>query len=286
MATFTNRATLTYSGGTATSNTVQGTVNETLTLTKSILVDSYQENSRLVYILTLVNRGTTPATVTLSDDLGGYAFGGTTVYPLAFVEGSLAYFVNGVRQSEPSVTVGPPLVLEGVTVPAGANAVLVYEADVTSFAPLGDGDSITNTVTTVSGTVCDSLLATATATAISEPSLSITKALTPVSVGEDGALTYTFVIENSGSAEAVATDNTVLRDTFDPPLTLTSVTLNGEALSEGEGYVYDTASGEFATVAGVITVPAASYEQNEDGSYTVIPGRATLTVSGTVICTP
>ena len=281
MATFTNRATLTYSGGTTTSNTVTGTVNDTLQISKTALVDSYSATSRLVYILTLVNSGGAVSGLTLTDDLGGYDFEGATVYPLSFVEGSVAYFVNGVLQQAPTVTAGPPLVFDGVSVPAGGNATLVYEVDVTPFAPLGAGDTITNTVT-ASGTIADSVTASETVTAENSPALSITKALTPISVGTDGALTYTFVIENSGNTDAVATDDIVVQDTFDPVLTITEVTLNGEVLEEGTGYTYNEASGEFATVASVITVPAATFERNPDGGYSVIPGRAVLTVSGTI----
>ena len=39
---------------------------------------------------------------------------------------------------------------------------------------------------------------------------------------------------------------------------------------------------QFATVPGVITVPAATYTQNAQGAWTVTPGTATLTVSGTI----
>lgn len=47
-------------------------------------------------------------------------------------------------------------------------------------------------------------------------------------------------------------------------------------------YSYDEATGAFATLPGQITVPAASYTQNADGTWTVEPGTATLTVSGTI----
>lgn len=281
MATFTNRATLTYSGGTTISNTVTGTVNETLTLTKTALVDTYSSTSRLVYILTLVNSGAALSNLTLTDDLGGYEVNGATVYPLAFVDGSIAYFVDGVLQPTPVVTASPSLVISGISLPAGADATIVYEADVTDFAPLAEGSTVTNTVT-VGGIVSDTVTASETVTAESAPDLSIIKSLSPVNVGEDGEITYTFIIENSGNTEAVATDDVVVRDVFDPILTISAVTLDGTALEEGTGYVYDAASGTFETVQSVITVPAATFEQNADGSFTVVPGRTVLTVTGTI----
>jgi len=281
MATFTNRATLTYSGGTTISNTVTGTVNETLSLTKTALVDRYSSTSRLVYILTLVNSGVALNDLTLTDDLGAYTVNGATVYPLAFREGSIAYFVDGVLQSAPTVTAGPPLTISGISLPAGGDATIVYEADITEFAPLAEGSTVTNTVT-VGGTVSDTVTASETVTAEAAPDLSIIKSLSPVQVGEDGAITYTFIIENSGNTEAVATDDVVVSDIFDPILAITSVTLDGAPLEEGTGYTYDEATGSFATVQSVITVPAATFEQNGDGSFTVIPGRTVLTVSGTI----
>ena len=69
---------------------------------------------------------------------------------------------------------------------------------------------------------------------------------------------------------------------FDPILALSAVTLNGAPLAEGTGYTYDEATGSFATVAGVITVPAATYTQQADGSYEVVPGEAVLVVTGTI----
>jgi len=53
--------------------------------------------------------------------------------------------------------------------------------------------------------------------------------------------------------------------------------------AEGVNYTYDAATGEFATVAGQITVPAATYAQDPaTGLWTIQPGVAVLTVTGTV----
>lgn len=53
----------------------------------------------------------------------------------AYTENSLRYYINGVLQAAPTVTAGPPLVISGISVPAGGNALLVYEAAVTAYAP-------------------------------------------------------------------------------------------------------------------------------------------------------
>ena len=148
MASFTNFATLIYNGGTSNSNTVTGELLETLTLTKTAASSRYPARDNVTYVLSLVNGGTAPLTeLALTDNLGGYAFGTDTVYPLTYNEGTLRVYVNGVLQTTPTVTAGPPLTVTGLTVPAGGNALLVYEAAVTRYAPLDQEAAITNTAT-------------------------------------------------------------------------------------------------------------------------------------------
>ena len=283
MATFTNRATLSYNGKTTDSNIVTGTINETLTIQKTVLEDTYADGDRLTYVVSLINSGATSFVgLTLTDDLGAYTFGTETLYSLAYVEGSVAYYINGTLQPAPATLAGPPLAISGIGVPAGGNTIVIYQTDVTDFAPLDIDGTITNTVTASGGGLNAPISAEATVSTSDEPNLSITKSLTPLVVSENGAVTYTFDIRNTGNTAAVSTDNVVVTDTFDPILTITSVTLNGVALTEGTDYAYNDLTGEFATVAGVITVPAATYEQQPDGTVAILPGTATLVVNGTV----
>ena len=122
-----------------------------------------------------------------------------------------------------------------------------------------------------------------TITPVAEPMLSITKSISPVPVAENGVVTYTFVIRNSGNAPADAAANVTLTDTFLPVLSDLTVLLNGVTLAEGTGYTYAITEGDFATVPGVITVPAATYTQDPTtGVWSVTPGVTTLTVSGTI----
>ena len=112
--------------------------------------------------------------------------------------------------------------------------------------------------------------------------LTISKALSPTTVTENGQITYTFVISNTGNTEATATGNVVVTDTFAPILRNIAVTYNGTAWTEGTNYTYNAATGVFTTLAGQITVPAATFTQNTDGTFTVTPGTATLVITGTV----
>ena len=283
MAIFTNFATLSYNGGITNSNTVTGEILETVTATKTAVVDEYSSQDNVTYVVTLVNSGGVAVNgLTVTDDLGGYAFGTGTVYPLDYTNGSIKYYVNGVLQAAPAVTAGPPLVISGINIPAGGNVILVYEAAVTGFAPLDAGAEITNTVTVTGGGLVTPVTATETIGAQETADLTVSKALSPSVVAENGQITYTFVIANTGNTEAVATDDVVLTDTFDPILDPITVTYNGTVWTEGVNYTYDETTGAFATLPGQITVPAATYTQNPDGTWMVTPGIATLTVTGTV----
>lgn len=283
MAKFTNYATLTYNGGSTDSNTVTGELVEILTANKTAIGADYTAKGTITYGLSLVNSGSVPLNgLTVTDQLGGYLFNAETVYPLAYVENSIRCYVNGVLQTTPIVETETPLVIRDITVPAGGNTILLYETAVTAYAPLGADATIVNQASITGAGLADPLTAEATVAMERRADLNISKALCPTSVTENGSLTYTFVIENSGGLAATATDSVVLSDTFSPRLRSLVVTFDGTVWTEGEQYTYDPVTGVFSTVAGQITVPAAEYEQNANGIWTVEPGSVTLTVSGTV----
>lgn len=283
MASFTNFATLSYNGGTTNSNIVTGEILEALTAVKTAVSANYSAGDRITYALSLVNTGTAAITdYTVTDNLGGYTVGANTVYPLAYNAGTVRYYINGVLQTAPTVTAGPPLTVTGLTVPAGGNAVLIYETTATPVAPLATGSSITNTATITGGGLTNPITAQATVETANSAELSISKALSPTTVTENGQITYTFVISNTGNTEATAADNVVVTDTFDPILRNIAVTYNGTAWTDGTNYTYNAATGVFTTLAGQITVPAATFTQNTDGTFTVTPGTATLVITGTV----
>ncbi len=283
MATFTNQAMLTYNGITTASNTVTGELIGALSAAKTSLSDEYACGDRITYIISLINSSASAINdLTVTDDLGAYELGEEQVRPLTYVEGSAAQFVNGVPAAEPAVSAGGDLVFTGINVPAGSNVLLVYEAEVNGSAPLDTGSSITNSVSAQGPAIANPVEASNKIEVSSAPELSIVKAMSPLTVMENGTLTYTFVIENTGNAPAGEDADLVLNDTFSPKLSGITVMLDGTQLVSPADYTYDELSGEFATVPGVITVPAASYSRAADGSVTAVPGRATLTVTGTV----
>ena len=284
MAIFSNQATLTYNGSSTNSNIAYGEILDVLAATKTAIGGTYVPGTPVTYVVTLRNTGSTALTgLTVTDDLGGYDFNGTTLYPLTYVADSAALFVNGVPQAAPTVTAGPPLVFTGITVPAGGDAVLVYQATPNAFANPAEGSTIDNTVTVTGNGISTPITATETVTADAAPALTISKSISPAQVVDNDRVTYTFVIQNTGSRAVVATDNAAITDTFDPILTGLTVTFDGTTWTQGIQYNYNQATGLFTTVPSQILVPAATYTQDPvTGAYTVTPGIATLVVTGTI----
>lgn len=284
MAIFSNQATLTYNGNTTNSNIAYGEILDVLAATKTAVEDNYIPGEVVTYVVTLRNTGSTALTgVTITDDLGGYAFEDATVYPLTYEAGSATLFVNGVPQSDPAVTAGPPLVVSGLTIPASGNLVLVYQARVNAFADPAAGSTIVNTVTVTGDGISTPITATETVTVAAAPNLTISKSISPAQVVDNDRVTYTFVIQNTGNEAVVATDNAAITDVFDPILTDLTVTFEGSTWTEGVQYTYDETTGLFTTLPGALPVPAATYTRDPNtGAYTLSPGIATLTVTGTI----
>lgn len=282
MATFTNQATLTYAGRSVNSNIVNGEITDIINVTKNAVVDTYTANDVVTYVVSVVNTGTTPVTgITLTDDLGAYAIGSGSVVPLTYTPDSVKLFIDGVLQPAPTVTAENPLTLTGLTVPAGSNALIVYETTTNGFTPIEAGGQVTNTATLSAPSLAEDASASKTVTAENAADLSIEKSLTPDTVPANGTITYSFDIRNTGNTDAP--DDVVITDTFDPVLQNITVTFNGTPWTEGTEYNYDPTTGVFTTVAGNIPVPAATFSQNATtGEYVTVPGTAILTVSGTI----
>ncbi len=283
MAQFTNQAQIRYGNAVANSNIAVGEILEVLSASKTAVRSTYGQNDSVTYVVSIVNAGTVPVTgLTLSDNLGAYTFGTGSITPLTYVEGTVKYYVNGTLQTAPAVTETPVFTITGITVPAGGNATIIYEAMVNQYAPLDAGSSITNNAN-ISGGGITPITVDEIVRAQTAPLLTITKSISPVPVTENGTITYTFLIQNGGSADADAASGVTVSDNFDPVLTNLTATYNGTPLVEGTDYTYNETSGEFVTTAGRITVPAAAFTQDATtGIWAINPGVGTLVVTGTI----
>lgn len=284
MPIFTNQAMLTYNGGeTALSNIVQGEVLGAVTISKTAVNDTYVFEDDVTYVITITNHESFPLTnLSFIDNLGQYPYGtpSTDLFPLTYV-GPVLYYTNGALQTPitPSST-SPTLALTIPTVPANGNATLVYEVKVNKYAQLDVENTIANTVTVNGSGFLEALTATETIYTNDIPMLAITKTLTPNPVYDNTTIRYTFVIENYGNT---ASTDVVMTDTFSPALAAgITVTLDGVPLTITTQYTYTAGTGAFATISGVITIPAATYSQDEDGVVTTTPGAATIVVTGTI----
>lgn len=284
MATFYNQATLSYNGNTLASNVTTGEFLEALSATKVASGEQYQLNEPVTYVVNVKNSSQALLSgVTVTDDLGAYTYGTLNLVPLDYEDGSVLLFIDGTLQAAPTITPGPPLVISGIRLPAGSTATIVYRARVNRFAPLGTAESITNTATITAEGLTTSQEVSEVITPASTPLLSIEKSLSPTVVTDNGQITYTFTLKNTGSAPLSAPSDAVITDTFSPVLDPISVTFNDTSWTENTEYTYSNVTGQFSTVAGNITVPAATYTRGPDtGAVIVTPGISTLVITGTI----
>ena len=285
MANFYNQANLSFGGRVTSSNITEGEVVTRVSLTKTAVTTDYGAGDNIAYAINIVNvDDTAKPDITVTDNLGAFTtLGGTTLVPLNYVDGSILYYQNGVLQPAPTVVAGPPLVISGITIPANGNVTILYEARTNEYAPLGLDDSIINTVDASGEGVCDELTATSEVPTRDEALLTIAKAVCPETLTCGDQVTYTFIIQNHGNLPVRATDDAIITDVFNPILNNVTASLNGTALTLGTDYNYDEATGGFTTLAGAVTVPAASFVRDPDtGIITTTPGVSVLTITGTI----
>lgn len=284
MALFFNQATLSHNGKSTVSNITTGEIIEAVKATKTAVIPTYNSDSTITYVISLLNSSQTAVSgLTITDNLGAYAFNTLTLTPLDYIEGSVKYYINGVLQAEPATTIAPGLTFANISIPAGGNASIVYQTKINEFAPLTIDSAITNTATIDGETITGPITATETISVEDATALSINKTLSPTTITENGQLTYTFIIQNFGNTAATAEDMLSISDIFNPALTGIRVTYNSAPWTETGNYTYDATTGSFETVAGKITVPAASYTQDPaTGAWSVTPGVTTITVTGTI----
>jgi uncharacterized repeat protein (TIGR01451 family) len=285
MAQITNQANLTFNyggvAGSAISNIATATLLEPLSAEKTSIGETFRANDKITYVISVQNNGNTTVTgITVTDNLGTYTVGATSVTPLTY-DDSAALYINGVFSSAITGVVTENSVT--FTIPAlapGANALIIYQTLVNDFAPLASGGVITNTATITTSSVVTPITVSDTVTVADYADISIQKEMSPDPVSDGDLLTYTFTITNTGNTAATGV---VLTDNFDPAPTAITVTVDGTTVP-ATAYTYE--NGVLILPTGdefPITVPAATVSQDPvTGNVTVTPGTLLITVVGTI----
>ncbi|MBE6692248.1 MAG: DUF11 domain-containing protein [Ruminococcaceae bacterium] len=287
MATIiTNQATLNYRYGGVSASTVSNITSAvfgaSLDIEKTSLNESYRVGEGLTYIITLNNSGAALDEVTVSDNLGSYNFNGTILTPLTYT-GPARLFVNGVFVSELTPEIDENEIIFFIeNLPANANAQIVYQATPNQFANRCCGDFITNTATAECNCPCNipaSSSNTLTADCFADVRIVKSVCPNPIICGEE--VTYIFDISNYGNIPAT---DVVLTDTFNPPLTDITVSLNVNPLSPLDySYINGTLTIPSEDSSLDLTVPAATCVQNpQTGEITIVPGNIQIVVSGNI----
>ena len=287
LAIIENYATVRYTSNgveaTAVSNLAEISLESSVSIFKTPLSDVYGDDSVLTYILTIQNTsGATLTNVRVEDNLGSFLFNAMELTPLTYA-GDAILLING-QSSEALLTVDSSspsaLVFTISSLPVGATANIVYNAQVNEFAPLDTASTIINTATLSADAECAQGTATSTVTAESGARLSVLKQMTPNPVICGETLTYSIRIYNYGNAPA---ENLQVIDEFDPAPANITVTRNG-VLVPAADYTYE---GGVLTVPALATsgdtIPAATFTRDPvTGVVSVIPGLVEYVVSGTI----
>jgi uncharacterized repeat protein (TIGR01451 family) len=252
---------------------------EAITLEKRVLETAYRADDDLTYLITVHNNGATPVTdLAVQDNLGAFTPEGAedAIVPLTYT-GPAALYLDGVF----SEMLTPATEASGVTftipsIPAGSNALIVYQARVNGFAPLEDGSEIANTASIETG-AGDPITAQATVPVDSYADVSIEKEMSPNPIEAGGQLVVTFTIENCGN---VAATDLVLTDAFPVALNDVAVSVNGASVTDF-GFADNTLTLPVGTQT-TLSVPAATCTTDDTGAVSSTPGTLTVVVTGTI----
>lgn len=286
MAIITNQASVSYAYGERTaralSNVAETVLTDPVTATKTALGTDYRAGEQITYILTAQNGTAAPITdLVVTDNLGTFTDAGVTVTPLSYL-GPAYLYINGVFSGELTPATGRDEVIFTLpALPVGANAVIVYQAQVNEYAPLGQANEIDNIALFESASLGLSQTAEAAIQTENYADVRIVKTMTPNPVTDGERLTYVFTISNYGNEDA--TDVT-LTDTFSPAPTAITVSVDGTTVPpSGYSYTGGTLVLPGADPTQELTIPAATYTRDATtGIYTVNPGTVTVTVTGTI----
>ena len=281
--TITNQASLNYrfngQSATAISNVASAVLQDPISIQKIALEDSYRAGDVLTYVITVQNSTATSVNnLQVTDDLGTYPFGTLSITPLTYLGPALLFLNGSFSQNVTPTVTEDSITFTLPTLAPNTTAQWIYRVSANEYAPLITDADITNTATVSA----EGFTATASDTVETEDYADVTvnKSMSAERTDGGNTVTYQFLIENYGNAEAT---EVILSDSFNPAPATITVQLNGVTVSP-DNYTY---TGGVLTLptgdALALSLPAATITQDiTTGAVTVVPSSLTVTVVGTL----
>ncbi len=294
-----NTASLTFEYGSqqqkgfAMSNMTINTFEEITNISKISLEEYYDENSEIIFIITVNNNSTdTIKNLKITDNLGAYNFNNNNLYikkltPLNYIGPSFLYISGNFHSKIDPVIYSDKLIFNVQNIPAKSNINIIYKSRITEYAPLNLNSKITSiteldsgilvqNVNNIKNTACSNNIFTK-----EHADLSIVKNTSPNIITPGEKVAYNFILYNHGNIEA---QNVILSDKFVPAPENIKIYIDSNPISENNfSYINGT-----LTVPGLnsdfnITVPPAVFSQdNITGAIITEPGVVYISVTGQI----
>lgn len=285
-----NTASLTFEYGSqkgfVSSNIATTTVQESITISKTSLGDSYSQNSEITFIITINNNNNEEIqNVFITDDLGTYS-SKNNIYenlftPLTYKGPSFLYIAGNFIDDITPILSKNKIEYKITNIPAKSTATIIYKASVNKFAPLTSNSQIVSSIKASALNINNIPKASCVITVRDEADIKIIKNMNPNPVLSGEEITYNFFLYNYGNTPAT---NITLNDTFSPAPSNISVKLNTDEVSSSDfSYKNNTLIFPSSGASLTITIPAANFIQdNVTGIVSVQPGIVNITAIGKI----
>lgn len=268
--------------GTAISNTANIVLEDTLSISKSCLMNDYFLADNIVYSVSITNNSALPISkVRIKENLGTYKIntGSVSVTPLSYAN-SFEYYINGVRQitADPKIY-SDKIIFDAGTIPPISTALLFYTVKVTDKAPLKSKSFIENKTFITSSLSEKSFEASHTINVRDSAEIRIIKQIRTSKIISDGGIGYGLLIYNYGNTDAT---NVAIKDNLISEISAIKITVNSRQLDFGDfSYRSGTLQIPSYGTETAISVPAATFSQDEvSGRVNVTPGYTEIAVEG------
>ncbi|MGN1041387.1 MAG: hypothetical protein ACI4PJ_01440, partial [Acutalibacteraceae bacterium] len=200
--------------GTAISNTANIMLEDTISISKSCLMNDYFLADNIVYSISITNNSALSVSkVKIKENLGTYKInnGSVSVTPLSYAN-SFEYYVNGVRQiiADPKIY-SDKIIFDVISIPPTSTALLFYAVKVTDKAPLKSKSFIENKTLITSSLSEKSFEASHIINVRDNAEIRIIKRIKTSKIISGGGIGYELLIYNYGNTDAT---NVAIKDTL------------------------------------------------------------------------